>query len=460
MNIDTFKDLVLLIGTNPLPNFVVAEYFLKRNKNIEKIWLVHSEKVESYSQAGTLELAKNLEKIIKARWEGKHEKLQFPLEKISLSDVSSASKITANIENMITKLKENNSFHFNYTGGTKSMSTHSYWTLKMVEDVEKSFSYLDGRNFRLILDESDKAIADDLREEVNITFKELIELHGFVRRNTKKNKKGNKNASSENDEKSILFPNTLKLFADIIEKDKLLEFYDKNNNGYNRKLFENKKEQLIDKKDILEKNNKDKIDNFVPNEIFKQIINSMPEEYRLLNENYKFNWDVSSSRYNKKYYKSLKYIDGGWFEEYIAKILNDKFCNKEDDEKNFKANLKISTNWIIEKTEWNDPDANFELDVIMVNGYQLTGISCTTAEKKYLCKSKGFEILHRTKQIGGDEAKAVLITFMDNKTRDIVQKELLHDAGVAQGNICVLGINDLKKDKLIKKIKKFVFDKN
>lgn len=444
MNIDTFKDLVLLIGTNPLPNFVVAEYFLKRNKNIEKIWLVHSEKVESHFQAGTLELAENLEKIIKDRWKDKHESLQFPLEKISLSDVSNASRITVNIESMITKLIRNESFHFNYTGGTKSMSTHSYWNLKgLGDDVEKSFSYLDGRNFRLILDEPDEVIAKDLRKEVKITFEELIKLHGFER---------------INEDGTNPFVKTLDIFTNLVENDRLDEFY-KVNGSYDRKLFENNKGKLAEKEGQL-KNNKEKIDNFRPNKIFQDIINSMPEEYRMFDNNGVYKWGLSNSKFEKTYYKTLEYIDGGWFEEYIAQILNDKFCNKKNDEENFKANLKISTNWVIKKTEWNDPDANFELDVIMVNGYQLTGISCTTAEKKYLCKSKGFEIIHRTKQIGGDEAKAVLITFMDNKTRDVVQKELLYDTGVTQGNICVLGINDLKKGNLIKKSKKFIFDKN
>jgi len=443
MNDKTFKDLVLLIGTNPLPNFVIAEYFLKKNKNIENIWLVHSEKVESYSQAGTLELAKNLEKIIKDRWKNKHENLQFPLEKIPLSDVSSASKIKANIENMITKLKENKSFHFNYTGGTKSMSTHSYWGLNMVDDVEKSFSYLDGRNFRLILDESDEVIANDLRKEVNITFEELIELHGFVRKNTK----------SENDEKNKLFSKTLECFAGLIEKGKLLEFYDKNN-GYNRHLFENNKGELAENEGQLKTNEgkKQKIDEFKPNKVFQDIIYSMPEEYRLFDKNGVYKWGLSNSEFEKTYYKALKYIDGGWFEEYIANIFEDEFCDN--------TGITFNTNCVIKKMEWNDPDANFELDVIMVNGYQLTGMSCTTAKQKYLCKSKGFEIIHRTKQIGGDEAKAVLITFMDNNTRKAVQEELLRDTGVIQGNICVLGINDLGKGNLIKKIKKFIFDKN
>lgn len=310
------------------------------------------------------------------------------------------------------------------------MSTHSYKDLNMVEDVEKSFSYLDGRNFRLILDYPDEVIADDLRKEVNISFKELIKLHGFERRN---------------EDGTNPFADTLKIFINLIENKKLDEFYEENG-GYDRKLFENDKGKLAETEGQL-KSNKEKIDKFKPNKVFQDIIDSMPEEYRLFDDNGVYRWGLSNSKFEKTYYKTLKYIDGGWLEDYIAKILEDEFCNN--------TGITFNTNWEIKKPDWSDK-AYFELDVIMVNGYQLTGMSCTTAEKKYLCKSKGFEILHRTKQIGGDEAKAVLITFMDNDTRKAVQEELLHDTGVTQGNICVLGINDLKKDKLIKKIKNFI----
>ena len=43
MNYTAFNHLILLIGTNPLPNFVVADYFLRHNPNIETVWLLHSE---------------------------------------------------------------------------------------------------------------------------------------------------------------------------------------------------------------------------------------------------------------------------------------------------------------------------------------------------------------------------------------------------------------------------------
>lgn len=39
----SFEHLILLIGTNPLPNYVVAEYFLKNNPDLKTVWLVYSE---------------------------------------------------------------------------------------------------------------------------------------------------------------------------------------------------------------------------------------------------------------------------------------------------------------------------------------------------------------------------------------------------------------------------------
>jgi hypothetical protein len=53
-----FETLVLLIGTNPLPNLVVAEYFFKNNKNLKKIFLVHSK--ENIYQEATIDIPKGM----------------------------------------------------------------------------------------------------------------------------------------------------------------------------------------------------------------------------------------------------------------------------------------------------------------------------------------------------------------------------------------------------------------
>jgi hypothetical protein len=86
-----FKNLVLLIGTNPLPNYVTADFFLRINPNIRKIWLIYSKKNEL--QGGTFIYAENLEKLIAKKWKKERPTIEFPLEKIGLSDVSRAGAI-------------------------------------------------------------------------------------------------------------------------------------------------------------------------------------------------------------------------------------------------------------------------------------------------------------------------------------------------------------------------------
>ena len=100
---------------------------------------------------------------------------------------------------------------------------------------------------------------------------------------------------------------------------------------------------------------------------------------------------------------------------------------------------------------------------MLLFGYQFFGISCTNSQDRALCKSKGFEIMHRSKQIGGDESKAILITFLSNQkakdgneiTPEDLQKELETDTG-GEGNILVLGSNDLRPNILAKKIEDFI----
>jgi hypothetical protein len=115
--------------------------------------------------------------------------------------------------------------------------------------------------------------------------------------------------------------------------------------------------------------------------------------------------------------------------------------------------ITIDINWVIKKSEWQSPNQNFELDVILLKGYQLIGISCTTSEKKGECKNKGFEIFMRTRQIGGEEARAVLVTRLSEPGE--LQGELEVDTG-GGGNILVLGADDLKENILVRKICEFI----
>ena len=138
---------------------------------------------------------------------------------------------------------------------------------------------------------------------------------------------------------------------------------------------------------------------------------------------------------------------------------------KQKTEKEFsRRNIPIEANWYIKKTKGKK---TFELDVILINGYQVCGISCTTSNYESRCKSKGFEVLHRVNQIGGEEAKAILITCLPKektgkegekiKTVEEMDSDLKTITGSDDEKLLVLGIDDLKEDKVWKKIKGFVW---
>jgi len=415
MSNKNFNHLILLIGTNPLPNFVVAAHFLRKNPNIQTIWLVHSEAKKDINQEGTYEFANNLRKLLQ-------KEHQATFNFVPLSNVSKAKEIICDFKKYcLEKLESHSSVHVNYTGGTKVMCTHVYRIIeKQISNT--SFSYLDAKTFRIIDDEHD-ALTDDLRQKTSVTisFEDMIGLHGFERVNEDK-------LNIEED----MFAETVEAFAQIITSGKLVEYFDWKNGGYNRKLFENENGELIMKKSHL---NAERLQAYNPNETFLFILNSLPQGYRLVKDGKLTNTELASNKHCKRV---IKFLDGLWFEKYITGVL----------EKHF----ELYTNWEIAKKDW---EKNFELDIMMVQGYQLIGISCTTDKKQPRCKEKGFEIILRTRQIGGDEAKAIVITCSAEDDRKSIEQELRLDTGSGQ-NIMVLGIDDVQEEILLRKIKNFI----
>lgn len=483
-----FEHLILLIGTNPLPNLVVADYFLQTTPSIKTIWLLCSEKVKGH-QAGTIAQAKNLEKVLKSKWKNRHPNLSFPCRKKSIHDVSDAQSIRNTMgQDMLDDLKDSDGFHLNYTGGTKSMCIHTYWLLNAIDTVQSSCSYLDARNFRLIGEDAQTVVlSGDLRKDVRLSFEDLIDLHGFERTNK---------------DDGTIFSHAVDAFEELILENQLPLFYDAIG-GYDRSLFTKedgnlaggvnhlkkklalfmltgnelealKKEGLptaigtglkslinkgfsreddfcnaletrIGKKAVGAYGSRilgyaKNTDPFTPNDAFKSVVKEMPEEFRIFDKDGRFDWEMT----NRHFKNALKFLDGFWLEDYVAECIRSDIGEDRID---------IRQNWEIRKREWT---TTFELDIPLINGYQLTGISCTTDQGKDLCKNKGFEIMHRTRQIGGDETKAILITRLPEKKLKNVQMELIHDTGGSKNNILVLGADDLKKDKLINSIESFI----
>ncbi|MFN3739315.1 MAG: Card1-like endonuclease domain-containing protein [Thermodesulfovibrionales bacterium] len=409
-----FENLLLLAGTNPLPNYVVAWYFLNINKTLKGIYIIHSEQ--------TLKQAKNLKELLRRKYPNKN------FELIPVEDVSRADILEKNITTHLQSL-QGSSVHLNYTGGTKPMGIHIYRTIEK-KFSQTSFSYLDARTFRIIDDEKG-FVEGDLRGKVIMNLQDILELHGFeVKKDHSKN----------------IFNSAVNIFKELIEKNRLLDFY----NVYDRKIFltnekstekketrliKKKKARLIKKKkEITEALRKSKAE-----EPLLSIVLSLPEEKRIYDK--EGNFIEPSSDQDLK--ETIEFLDGKWLEQYVYSILSTA--------RNLKyTEIKLECN--VKKPEWNK---DFEIDLIILQGYQLIGISCTTENMQRLCKTKGFEIYHRVRQIGGEEARAILITRLPCSQKDLVQEELSIDTG-GKENILVLGEDDLKSESLIHKIQNFI----
>ncbi|HHL33102.1 MAG TPA: hypothetical protein ENJ30_01915 [Desulfobulbaceae bacterium] len=355
MTFADFHHLVLLVSTNPLPNFVVAEFFLQAGIPIHRIWLIHSE--DNKLQTGTSFQTGRLERLLRSRWKDQKPDLQF--ERISLSDVGDGQMIRRDIrQKMLSEdaWQHNPKFHLNYTGGTKAMATHVYLQLQEKQERgERCFSYLDANNFRLLLDEEGLfplSGSGDLRQKVHISFADLIQLHGFKRKNS----------------------------------DKDCSF----DPSHDRDLFNKFCVQAEDRE-----------------------------------------------RQNGKF-----------LERYLFAKIQEKFSDK------LREKNEILMNWEIRKQDWR---TYFELDIILMQGYQLTGMSCTINDRKGKVKLKGFEIIHRCRQIGGDEAKAIIVSGLEGENRKL-QQELEYETGGTRKNILALGLAELRDEKIyLKKIEEFIF---
>jgi hypothetical protein len=395
---------------------------LLNTPSLKSIILLYSEKTRH--QSGTKEYAENLQDLLQSR----HEERDLRFELIPLSDVSDAKEIQRNLRDRLTRyLQQTGSVHLNYTGGTKAMGIHVYrWLEEYAEEknLPVSFSYLDARTFQIV-DDARGRITDDLRNEISLSLEELIKLHGFEMTN------------EPSDDDLNLFKNAIEKFKELIDNGSI-GTYLKNYNEYRQKIFTDEEGILIRKTKKL----KSRIKENIAQGVLLDVIKSMPDEYKLFNNDGSF----KEPKTNKHTEKAIEFLDGKWLELYVYNVLKRNISDK---------NIALYNNWEIKKPEWQSPNQKFELDVILIKGYQLIGISCTTSDQKHLCKSKGFEIFMRTRQIGGEEARAALVTRLSESQKEEVQSELEIDTG-GRENILVLGANDLKDSILVEKIRDFI----
>lgn len=116
-----------------------------------------------------------------------------------------------------------------------------------------------------------------------------------------------------------------------------------------------------------------------------------------------FNFSLLASRLGfedrkRKLVQSVKWLEGGWLEHFVFKVLQDlqPGLNLVDVE----TDVRVAA-------DSRFPD--FQLDVVTMRGYQLFVFSCSTSTEKGLVKQKIFEAVLRARQLGGDEARVAVV---------------------------------------------------
>lgn len=453
MKMAEFTDLILLVGTNPLPNYVVAKYFIDNNDQLQNIWLIHSEENKAIGQSSTLKIAEYI-----------RDRVSDPTKEfilVALSNVTSAWQIGKDLSNkMCNKISRDAKLHLNYTGGTKTMAVHVYQKLKEQFNGRISFSYLDARSFRLIEDDQE-VLSEDLRKKVHINIEELFKLHGFKR-------VAEKRTAHEMDSMEVLHR-----IEELINQGKLDTLLSWKEDFIRKKFYNNKSDFNETPRSFLRNNQLLTNDNQINmNEVnalresFKEKTLPLPEvieilrlfpEQSILEENGNL-WIPTPETTNNVYEKRVKpirdFLDGKWLEHYVFEVLNEAISQDSVLKTEYNRGwISLKHNWKIEKEDTKD----FELDVMLLYGYQLCGISCTTFQNARACKLKGFEIIHRIKQIGGDEGRMVLVTCLPDEEKEQFCQDLLTFTGSERENLLVLTKGDLKRRSLWTKVRQHVW---
>lgn len=149
----TCHTLILLVGSNPLPNYLAAKLL-----NPRKLFLIHTPE--------TREPAERLTEILKD---------QVAIKKEALTKSSEAREIAAAIAR-IMDAEDAKRVHLNYTGGTKVMAAHARMAFGRCGGTDENASYLNDATRRLFFDDD---LAESLEDkDLGLTLNLVGQLHG------------------------------------------------------------------------------------------------------------------------------------------------------------------------------------------------------------------------------------------------------------------------------------------
>lgn len=392
--------LLLLVGSNPLPNYLSACALRP-----SKVVLLYSD-----GTAGAMERLKAALSDICAN--NPPIKIDEP---IRIDDPTCATDVKRSIAEALKGVAPEDAW-LNYTGGTKVMAAHARMAFEEKGGLPAQASYLDEGSSqqlpRLRFDDgTSKALTD--YPDVPLALQTILELHDidYTPRSLKEP------APTTEDAGAILHA----VLADLRHAW---------SSGDKKKTLAQK---LYCERDRFEGKGEKKCNGKAAKAV---VVPFVAEKFELslsqpvIPTQAQLDQIPNTSARNSWFKQWYCFIGGEWLEEWVGALIGE-------------LDLTPTPEVVVGVNAKRGPKGtDFEVDIAVVRGHRTYFISCTTSVIKSLCKSKIFEIAIRSRQLGGELARAAFVCLGDQQLTQQLQDEI-DDVWGATNTTKVFGARDL-----------------
>ncbi len=446
--------LIMTVGTNALPIWV-AWYHLKDELEPPiKVRFVHTEDTNSQKE------------LLKGYCDGAD--FLAPIQ----TDSGDPDVVRRDIEQSIFDDFTEGTLHVHYTGGTKVMGVESVSAIES-ELKEKGYSletsYLDprGDNGPRIVSRSRELVPDTrIGIPVNpgpgkpkhIALERIAKLNGFELGKFKHEYHigGGRHDTTVCPAPAILIKDHLDAGQIVLEyvRQNRWEWYQGNTDF--QRIFSNRDSQWNDTfprqyerfaypmnaGTFTLPNNADPI---WQNDLLPVLNKVYPNcQWKTANGTWQLQYDGNQTATDEQK-EDLKqmygFFNGTWF-EYAAYAAFKNALEGIYGKNQSRGNYKLFHSVYVRRANPKDLKVRpFELDVVAVLGHQIVVVSCTTSGNAGRIKQKGIEAYHRAKQLGGDEARAIVLCSAHPNEQPYFEDELQDETGSTDVPLQVWGTN-------------------
>jgi hypothetical protein len=436
--LDKYKvdHLFLLIGENPLPNYVAARLMLKEDGTV---YMVHTTKTFTRFQLLEKQLKKFNIKVIPVSL-GNAEADGYAIRKKIKEKIRHKGQHDG-------KLLLTGRIGLNYTGGTKAMSVHAYQAFIELGLTDCVFSYLDSRKLAMCIDDIENKETIPISVALALlpqpSLEDILLLHNLSwdKNNPPISKSLSPNAAVEF-AKIYMLPNseTPKQWKSWCDRA-----FGENTKDANKRWKEDSQMPDLSRLKISLGNNIE-----VPESIKKVL-----REQLQCASSSEINMNIAKQQLGvKSMSQACQWlVNAGWLEDYVLSQVEQISTTYSIDKNTLAMSIHIKDP---ERTRRTD---QFEFDVAFLRGYQLFAISCTTSFSHDHCKEKLFEAYVRARELGGDEARIALVCCYEYPTDQLKQELSLiipKQGDKYDPKIEVFGRSDLEPTRFAKKLNDWI----